>query len=118
VVADRPQKSGHLANNSGDDDGSLLADRCKPAKPTTQADLGLPGNVTNRTFLENFLAACLLLVMLVKLARTQPPYGPSRLGTFNRPLVYRTEDGHEPVIMTVSRVLAGGLDAGSKRHRS
>jgi hypothetical protein len=29
--------------------------------------------------LENFLAACLLLVMLVKLARTQPPYGPSRL---------------------------------------
>jgi len=39
-------------------------------------------------------------------------------GTFNRPLVYRIKDGHEPVIMTVSRVLAGGLDAGSKRHRS
>ena len=39
-------------------------------------------------------------------------------GTFNRPLVYRIEDGHEPVIMTVPRVLAGGLDAGSKRDRS
>ena len=39
-------------------------------------------------------------------------------GTFNRPLVYRIKDGHEPVIMTVSRVLAGGLDAGSKRDRS
>ena len=25
-----------------------------------------------KTFLENFLAACLLLVILVKLARTQP----------------------------------------------
>jgi hypothetical protein len=29
-------------------------------------------------------------------------------GAFNRPLVYRIKDGHEPVIMTVSRVLAGG----------
>jgi hypothetical protein len=36
----------------------------------------------------------------------------------HRPLVYRIEDGHEPVIMTVSRVLARGLDAGSKRNRS
>ena len=38
-------------------------------------------------------------------------------GTFNRPLVHRIQDGHEPVMMTVSRVLAGGPDAGSKRHR-
>jgi hypothetical protein len=28
-----------------------------------------------KTFLENFLATCLLLVILVKLARTLPPYG-------------------------------------------
>ena len=45
-------------------------------------------------------------------------YPKRKRGTFNRPLVYRIKDGHEPVIMTVSRVLAGGLDAGSKRHRS
>jgi hypothetical protein len=32
-----------------------------------------------KTFLEHFLAACLLLVILVKLVRTQPPYGRSRL---------------------------------------
>ena len=31
-------------------------------------------------------------------------------GTFNRPLVYRIDDGNGPVIMTVSRVIAGGLD--------
>ena len=45
-------------------------------------------------------------------------YPKRKRGTFNRPLVYRIKDGHEPVIMTVSRVLAGGLAAGSKRHRS
>ena len=38
-------------------------------------------------------------------------------GTFNRPLVYRIDDSDGPVIMTVSRVLAGGLDARSKRQR-
>jgi hypothetical protein len=38
--------------------------------------------------------------------------------TFNRPLVYRIDDGSGPVIMTASRVMAGGLDRGSKRHRS
>jgi hypothetical protein len=31
-------------------------------------------------------------------------------GTFNRPLVYRIDDGYGPVIMTVSRVMAGGLE--------
>jgi hypothetical protein len=41
--------------------------------------------------------------------------GPERLpeahaGTFNRPLVYRIDDGHELVIMTLSRAMAGGLD--------
>ena len=39
-------------------------------------------------------------------------------GTFNRPLVYRIDDGNGPVIMTLSRVLRGGLDAPSRRHRS
>src|SRR6516164_1795298 len=48
VLADSPQKSGHLASNSRDDNGPLLANRCKPAKPTTQANLGLPGDVANR----------------------------------------------------------------------
>jgi hypothetical protein len=48
VLADRPQKSGHLASNGGDDDSRpLLADRCKPAIPTTQANLGLPGDIAN-----------------------------------------------------------------------
>jgi hypothetical protein len=34
---------------------------------------------------------------------------------FNRPLVYRIDDRHEPVIMTLSRAMAGGLVARSKR---
>jgi hypothetical protein len=33
--------------------------------------------------------------------------------TFNRPLVYRIDDGDGPVIMTVSRVVGGALDAAS-----
>ena len=41
--------------------------------------LGFEFEESMKTFLENFLAACLLLVILVKLARTQPPYGRSRL---------------------------------------
>jgi hypothetical protein len=28
-----------------------------------------------RVFLENFVAACLLLIVLLKLARMEPPYG-------------------------------------------
>jgi hypothetical protein len=32
-------------------------------------------------------------------------------GTFNRPPVYRIDDGDGPVIMTVPRVMAAGLDA-------
>jgi hypothetical protein len=32
-------------------------------------------------------------------------------GAFSRPLVYRMDDGDGPVIMTVPRVMAGGLDA-------
>jgi hypothetical protein len=48
VLADGPQKSSHLTSNGGGNDGSFLANRCKPAKPTTQANLGLPGDVTNR----------------------------------------------------------------------
>jgi hypothetical protein len=31
--------------------------------------------------------------------------------TFNRPLVYRIDDGNGPVIMTASRALGRGLDA-------
>jgi hypothetical protein len=38
------------------------------------------------------------------------PYLQRMRGTFNRPLVYRIDDGKGPVIMTVSRVMAGGLD--------
>jgi hypothetical protein len=39
-------------------------------------------------------------------------------GAFNRPLVCRIDDGAGPVIMTASRVIAGGLDARSKLDRS
>jgi hypothetical protein len=38
--------------------------------------------------------------------------------TFNRPLVYRFDDGDGPVIMTVSRLLGGALDAQSLRRRA
>ena len=31
-------------------------------------------------------------------------------GIFNRLLVYRIDDGREPLIMTMSRAMAGGLD--------
>jgi hypothetical protein len=48
VLADGPQKSSYLMSNGGDNDGSFLANRCKPAKPTAQANLDLPGHVTNR----------------------------------------------------------------------
>ena len=37
--------------------------------------------------------------------------------TFNRPLVYKIDDGDAPVIMTLPRALGRGLDAGSKRLR-
>jgi hypothetical protein len=37
--------------------------------------------------------------------------------TFNRPLVYRIDESNGPVVMTVSRVMAGGLDAQSLRQR-
>jgi hypothetical protein len=37
--------------------------------------------------------------------------------TFNRPLVYRIDDGSGPVIMTVSRVMAGGLDVKAPSRR-
>jgi hypothetical protein len=33
------------------------------------------GNITMRAFLENLVAACLLLIVLLKLARMEPPYG-------------------------------------------
>jgi hypothetical protein len=36
-------------------------------------------------------------------------------GTFNRPLVYRIDDGNGPVIMTVSRALGRGLDVKAAR---
>ena len=39
-------------------------------------------------------------------------------GTFNRRPVYKIGDGNGPVIMTVSRLMAGGLDPRPKRHRS
>jgi hypothetical protein len=37
--------------------------------------------------------------------------------TFNRSLVYRIDDGAAPVIMTVSRVMAGGLDVKAPSFR-
>jgi hypothetical protein len=48
MLADSPQKSSHLTSNGGDNHGSFLANRCKPAKPTARANLGLPGYVANR----------------------------------------------------------------------
>jgi hypothetical protein len=38
-------------------------------------------------------------------------------GTFNRPPIYRLDDGHEPVIMTLSRAMAGGLDVKAPARR-
>jgi hypothetical protein len=38
-------------------------------------------------------------------------------GTFNRPLVYKIDEGSGPVIMTVSRVMAGGLDLNAPLRR-
>ena len=35
----------------------------------------------------------------------------------NKPLVYKINGGDAPVIMTVSRALGSGLDAGAKRRR-